>query len=67
MREVKKSRNYSILADKAVDRSLKEQMELIFRFVHSHKKRKDSLEGSLNRVLLASELEFSKIIIPRLS
>ena len=33
---------------------------------HSHKKRKDSLEGSLDRVLLASKLEFPKIVIPRL-
>ena len=32
---------------------------------HSHKKRKDSLEGSLDRVLLASELEFLKILVPR--
>ena len=31
---------------------------------HSHKKRKDSLEGGLDRVLLAAELEFPKI--PRL-
>ena len=35
-------------------------------FNHSHKKRKDSLEGSLDRVLLAAELEFSKILVPRL-
>ena len=34
---------------------------------HSHKKRKDSLEGSLIRVLLtAVELEFPKILVPRL-
>ena len=36
-------------------------------FIHSHKKRKDSLEGSLDRVLLAAELEFPKILAPRLS
>ena len=30
---------------------------------HSHKKRKDSLEGNLVRVLFASELEFSKILV----
>ena len=36
------------------------------RFHHSHKKRKDSLEGSLDRVLLAAELEFPKILVPRL-
>ena len=33
---------------------------------HSHKKRKDNLEGSLDRVLLAAELEFPKILAPRL-
>ena len=32
----------------------------------SHKKRKDSLEGSLDQVLLAAELEFPKIAVPRL-
>ena len=44
-------------------------------FNHSHKKRKDlksslksakSLEGSLNRALFAAELEFPKILVPRL-
>ena len=41
---------------------------IIFTFSlhHSHKKWKDSLEGSLDQVLLAAELEFSKIIVPRL-
>ena len=34
---------------------------------HSHKKRKDSLESSLDRVLLTAELEFPKILVPRLS
>ena len=33
---------------------------------HSHKKQKDSLEGSLDRVLFAAELEFPKILVPRL-
>ena len=33
---------------------------------HSHKKRKDSLEGSLDRVSFAAELEFLKILVPRL-
>ena len=32
----------------------------------SHQKRKDSLEGSLDRVLFAAELEFPKILVPRL-
>ena len=31
----------------------------------SHKKWKDSLKGSLVRVLFATELEFPKILIPR--
>ena len=35
--------------------------------IQCHKKRKDSLEGSLDRVLLATELEFPKILVPRLS
>ena len=30
---------------------------------HSHKKRKDSLEGSLYRLLFAAELEFPKILV----
>ena len=34
--------------------------------IHSHKKRKDSLEGSLDRVLFAAELEFPKILVPRI-
>ena len=33
---------------------------------HKHKKRKDSLEGSLERVLFAAKLEFSKILAHRL-
>ena len=33
---------------------------------HSHKKRKDNLKGSLDRVLFAAELEFPKILVPRL-
>ena len=35
-------------------------------FDHSHKKRKDSLEGSLDRVSFAAELELPKIHVPRL-
>ena len=38
----------------------------IFSSNHSHKKRKDSPEGNLDRVLLAAELEFQKILVPRL-
>ena len=33
---------------------------------HSHKNRKDSLEGSLDRVLFATELAFPKILVFRL-
>ena len=33
---------------------------------HSHKKRKDSVEGSLSGVLSVAELEFRKIRVPRL-
>ena len=32
---------------------------------HSHKKRKDSLEGSLDWILFTGELEFPKILVPR--
>ena len=39
----------------------------IFSNKQDHKKRKDSLEGSLDRVLSADELEFPKILVPRLS
>ena len=33
---------------------------------HSRKKRKDTLEGSLVRVFFAAELDFPKILVPRL-
>ena len=33
---------------------------------HSHTKRKDSLEGNLDRVLSAAELDFPKIVVPML-
>ena len=33
--------------------------------MHTQKKRKDSLEGSLDWVLFAAEFEFSKIYIPK--
>ena len=36
------------------------------RYIHSHKKRKDSPEGSLDRVLFAAELEFPKILVFKL-
>ena len=34
-----------------------------YDFEHSHKKRNDSIEGSLDRVLFAEELEFPIILI----
>ena len=36
-------------------------------YYYVHKKRKDNSEGSMERVLLAAELELPKIIVPRLS
>ena len=35
-------------------------------YLRSHKKRKDSLESSLDRVLFVDELEFPKILVLRL-
>lgn len=37
-----------------------------FNMFYSHKKRNVSLEGSLERVLLATEFEFSKTSVPKL-
>ena len=34
-------------------------------FEQSHKKRKDSVEGGLDRVLFAAELAFPKILVPK--
>ena len=59
----------------ALGRSTSENLEYIFDgkvffhenfffLVHSHKKRKDSLEGSLKRVLFAAELGFPKVLVP---
>ena len=39
---------------------------LLFCSHHSHKKWKDRLEGSLDWVLFAAELEFPKILLPML-
>ena len=39
---------------------------LFEKFAHSHKKRKDNLEGGLDRVLFTAELGFLKILVPRL-
>ena len=35
--------------------------------LNSHKKQKDSLEGSQDQVLLVAEIELPKILVPRLS
>ena len=35
--------------------------------IYSHEKRNDSLGGGLDRVLFGAELEFPKILVPRLS
>ena len=39
---------------------------LISKYTHNHKKRKNCLECSLDRVLFAAELEFPKMLVPRL-
>ena len=36
---------------------------MIFSFIHSHEKRKDSLEGGLVRLLFAAELELPRILV----
>ena len=50
--------------------SIMTKLSTVLSFKHhsenSHKKWKDSLEGSLDRVLFAAELEFPKILVPRL-
>ena len=38
----------------------------MFCLYHIHKKRKDSMESCLNRLLFAVELEFPKILVSRL-
>ena len=40
--------------------------QYFIRLKHSHKKWKDSLEGSLDRALVAAEPEFPKILVLRL-
>ena len=42
---------------------LKNSITMLYQ---SHKKRKDSLKGNLDRVLLAAKLEFPKILVRRL-
>ena len=37
--------------------------EISPRFEHNHTERKDSLEGSLVRLLFAAEVEFPKILV----
>ena len=38
----------------------------VLRNFHSHKKREDNMSGILDRVFFAAELEFAKILVPRL-
>ena len=52
---------------KIIEKLVHRQLYGFFEFNHSHKKQKDSLEGILDRVLLVAELEFPKIIVPRVS
>ena len=39
---------------------------IIFTNICSHHNRRDNLEGSLVRVLFEAELDFPKIVVPRL-
>ena len=41
-------------------------MRCIMHNYHSHKKQKDSLEGSPDLVLFVAKLEFPNILVPRL-
>ena len=43
------------------------KMGSLSSYKNSHKKQKVSLEGGLDRVLFGAELEFPKILVPRLS
>ena len=45
---------------------LKRPMVWFALLKHGHNKRKDSLEGSLDRVLFATELKFPKLLVPKL-
>ena len=40
--------------------------KIMLKFSDSHEKRKDSMERSLDWVLFSAELEFPKILVPRL-
>ena len=46
--------------------TISESEKICTKNKHSHKKQKDSLEDSLDRILLAAELEFLKILVPKL-
>ena len=52
---------------KIIEKLVHRQLYGFFEFNHSHKKQKDSLEGILDQLLLVAELEFPKIIVPRVS
>ena len=62
------SKNCNIRTKKLIyNVSVKRKFNLSTKLIHSHKKRKDSLEDSLDRVLFGAEPEFSKILVPRLA
>ena len=56
-----------VATESFVGAEIYELVGLYIKSNHSHKKRTDSLEGSLGRVLLVAKLEFPKILIPRLN
>ena len=56
-----------VATESFVGAEIYELVGLYIKSNHSHKKRTDSLEGSLGRVLLAAKLEFPKILILRLN
>ena len=55
-----------VATESFVGSEIYELVGLYIKSNHSHKKRTNSLEGSLGRALLAAKLEFTKILIPRL-
>ena len=42
------------------------QFSIVFLYIHSHKKKKNSLKSNLVRVLFAAEIDFPKILVLRL-
>ena len=58
--------NCEIFKNSFFDRKIPVAVSIYRMSNHSHKKWKDSLKGRLDRVLLAAELEFPKILVTRL-